>query len=431
MSPELTGLIGIIILVVLIFFRIWIGAAMILVGFLGYAYLSGWEQALIVVGREPLTTIAFYPITAVPLFILMGAVVANTGVSGELYNTAYKWIGHLRGGLAMSTVAACAGFSAICGSSMATAATMARVALPEMKKHNYDDKLATGVVAAGGTMGILIPPSMGFILYGIICEQSIGKLFMAGIIPGILMTVFYSSLIYIMCRFNPRMGPPGPITGFKDKIFALKNTWAMLCLFLLVMGGIYMGIFTPTEAGAIGAFGAIFISFIGRWLTWKNLIGSIIETAQTTAMIVFMIIGAFILMRFLAISNLPLMMGEFVAGLAVNRYLIFLAVILLYIILGCFLDIFAAIILTCPIIFPTILALEFDPIWFGVIMVRLMEIGLVTPPFGMNVFVMASVTDVPIGTIFRGVIPFVITDLVHIALLIFVPAISLFLPSIS
>jgi tripartite ATP-independent transporter DctM subunit len=361
----------------------------------------------------------------------MGAVVSNTGVSGELYSTAYKWIGHLRGGLAMSTVAACAGFSAICGSSMATAATMARVALPEMQKHHYDPKLATGVIAAGGTMGILIPPSMGFILYGIICEQSVGKLFMAGIIPGILMTIFYIALIYLMCRINPSLGPAGPSTGLREKIFSLKNTWAMLALFLIVMGGIYMGIFTPTEAGAIGAFGSIVISFVGRWLTWKNLSSSIIETAQTSAMIVFMIIGAFIFMRFLAISNLPFLMGEIVSGLAVPKYVILLAIVALYIILGCFLDIFAAIILTCPIIFPTILALEFDPIWFGVIMVRLMEVGLVTPPFGMNVFVMASVTDIPVGTMFRGVLPFVVTDIVHIALLILVPAISLFLPNMT
>jgi C4-dicarboxylate transporter DctM subunit len=428
MSPELLGFIGIIVLIVLIFMRIWIGAAMALVGFLGYGYLSGWENAFVMSGTEPYSNIAFYPITVIPLFILMGAVVSNTGVAGDLYNTAYKWLGRLRGGLAMSTVVACAGFAAICGSSAATAATMGKVALPEMKKYNYDEKLASGSVAAGGTMGILIPPSMGFILYGILCEVSIGKLFMAGIIPGILEAAFYMATIFLLCRLNPRMGPPGPGTSIKEKVFSLKNTWAMIALFLLVMGGIYMGVFTPTEAGAIGAFGAIVISFIGRKLTWSTLRASIVETAQTTAMIVFMIVGAFILMRFLAISNLPRILGELVAGLPVSRMWILIAIIFMYIILGCFLDVYAAIILTLPIIFPAILALGFDVIWFGVILVRIMEIGLITPPFGLNIFILASVTDVPIGTMYRGIVPFVIADFAHVALLVAVPSLSLFLP---
>ncbi|MFH1646718.1 MAG: TRAP transporter large permease [Chloroflexota bacterium] len=429
MSPEMIGFIGIIALVVLIFLRIWIGAVMVLIGFIGYGILAGWHSAFVVVGTEPYSNIAFYPITVIPLFILMGAVVANTGVSGDLYNTANKWVGKTRGGLAMATVVATAMFAAICGSSAATAATMGRVALPQMKRHNYDDKLATGCVAAGGTMGILIPPSMGFILYGILTETSIGKLFMAGIIPGILEAVFYMATIWIMCKWKPSLGPPGEGSTLKQKIFALKGTWAMLVLFILVMGGIYMGVFTPTEAGAIGAFGAILISFVSRKLTWHNLRGSVVETAQTTAMIVFMIVGAFILMRFLAISKLPFFIGELVAGLPVPPMMILVAIIIMYIILGCFLDVFAAIILTIPIIFPAVLSMGFDTIWFGVIMVRIMEIGLITPPFGLNVFIMSTVTDVPIGTIFRGVIPFVIADFVHVALLVAVPALSLFLPN--
>lgn len=428
MSPESIGFIGIIVLIVLIFMRIWIGATMAFIGFLGYGYLTGWKYAIVMAGTEPYSNIAFYPITVIPLFILMGAVVSNTGVAGDLYNTAYKWLGKLRGGLAMSTVWACAGFAAICGSSAATAATMGKVALPEMKKYNYDEKLATGCIAAGGTMGILIPPSMGFILYGILCEVSIGKLFMAGIIPGILEAVFYMITIFFLCRFNPQMGPPGPGTSAMEKIISLKNTWAMLCLFLLVMGGIYMGIFTPTEAGSIGAFGAIIISFVGRKLTWSNLRGSIVETAQTTAMIVFMIVGAFMFMRFLAISKLPFALGELVAGLPVSRMWILIAIIFMYIILGCFLDIYACIILTVPIIFPAILAMNFDVIWFGVILVRIMEIGLITPPFGLNIFILASVTDVPIGTMYRGIVPFVIADFAHVALLVAVPSLSLFLP---
>jgi C4-dicarboxylate transporter DctM subunit len=429
MSPEMTGLLGIVVLIVLIFLRIWIGAVMVLVGIVGYGILAGWDMAVIVAGTEPYSNIAFYPITVIPLFILMGSVVSNTGVAGDLYNTAYTWIGKLRGGLAMATTMACCAFAAICGSSAATAATMARVALPEMKKHNYDMKMAAGSVAAGGTMGILIPPSMGFILYGILCEVSIGKLFMAGIIPGILEAVFYMITIWIMCKWRPHLGPPGESTTIKQKVVSLKGTWAMLVLFVLVMGGIYMGIFTPTEAGAVGAFGSIVISFIGRKLTWPNLRGSVVETAQTTAMIVFMIVGAFMLMRFLAISKLPFFIGDLVAGLPVGRMWIMIAIIVMYIILGCFLDIYAAIILTCPIIFPAVMALNFDVIWFGVIMVRVMEMGLITPPMGMNVFIMASVSDVPIGTIFRGVVPFIIADILHVALLVAVPSLSLFLPN--
>jgi len=429
MSPEMTGLLGIVVLIVLIFLRIWIGAVMVLVGIVGYGILAGWDMAVIVAGTEPYSNIAFYPITVIPLFILMGSVVSNTGVAGDLYNTAYTWIGKLRGGLAMATTMACCAFAAICGSSAATAATMARVALPEMKKHNYDMKMAAGSVAAGGTMGILIPPSMGFILYGILCEVSIGKLFMAGIIPGILEAVFYMITIWIMCKWRPHLGPPGESTTIKQKVVSLKGTWAMLVLFVLVMGGIYMGIFTPTEAGAVGAFGSIVISFIGRKLTWPNLRGSVVETAQTTAMIVFMIVGAFMLMRFLAISKLPFFIGDLVAGLPVGRMWIMIAIIVMYIILGCFLDIYAAIILTCPIIFPAVIALNFDVIWFGVIMVRVMEMGLITPPMGMNVFIMASVSDVPIGTIFRGVVPFIIADILHVALLVAVPSLSLFLPN--
>jgi C4-dicarboxylate transporter DctM subunit len=428
MSTEIIGVIGIAVLIVLIFLRIWIGVCMVLVGFVGYAILTDWGNALVVAGTEPYSNIAFYPITVIPLFILMGAVVSNTGVAGDLYNTAYTWIGRLRGGLAMSTVWACAGFAAICGSSAATAATMGKVALPEMKKYNYDAKLSSGAVAAGGTMGILIPPSMGFILYGILCEVNIGKLFMAGIIPGILEAVFYMAAIWIMCRWKPTMGPPAEGTTFMAKIISLKGTWAMLLLFILVMGGIYQGIFTPTEAGAIGAFGSIVITFIGRRLNWTNLRGSVVETAQTTAMIVFMIVGAFILMRFLAVSQLPYMLSELVAGLPFHRMWIIIFIILMYIILGCFLDIYAAIILTVPIIYPVILALGFDVIWFGVLMVRVMEMGLITPPMGMNVFILASVTDVPIGTIYRGVVPFIIADILHVALLVAIPSISLFLP---
>ncbi|GAI27003.1 unnamed protein product, partial [marine sediment metagenome] len=279
-----------------------------------------------------------------------------------------------------------------------------------MKKLGYDSGLAAGCIAAGGSIGILIPPSLGFILYGLLCEQSIGKLFMAGFIPGILEVVIYSITIFILCRMNPRLGPPGPRATIREKVSSLKSVWAMVALFVVVLGGIYLGIFTPTEAGAIGAFGAIVIALIGRRLTRTNFRETMVETAKITAMIVLLITGAFIFLRFLAISGLPTMLSEFVAGLEVPKFVFLIGIIIFYLLLGCIWDIFACILLTLPFIFPVIVALEFNPIWFGVIMVRCMEVGLITPPFGLNVFVLSGVIDVPAGTVFRGVLPFVIAD---------------------
>ena len=429
MSPELVGIIGVVFMLVLIFMRVWVGVAMILAGLLGFAYLEGWDKAFIIAGTEPYSQIAFYVISCIPLFILMGIVVSNSGIAGDLYNAAHKWIGRMAGGLAIATMVATGGFAAVCGSSDATAAAMGKVAFPEMKKLGYDSKLAAGCIAAGGSIGILIPPSLGFILYGLLTEQSIGRLFMAGFIPGVLEVVIYSITIFILCRMNPRLGPPGPRTNIREKVSSLKNIWGMMSLFLLVLGGIYMGIFTPTEAGAVGAFGAIAISLIGRRLTRTNFRESMVETAKITAMIVLLISGAFIFLRFLAVSGLPTMLSDFVAGLVLSKYVLLVGIIVFYLILGCFWDIFACILLTLPFIFPVVLALEFDPIWFGVIMVRCMEVGLITPPFGLNVFILSGVINVPAGTVFRGVLPFVLADFFHIALLVAVPPLSLWLPS--
>ena len=428
MSPEVVGLIGVIVLVALVFFRVWVGIAMSLVGIIGFAILANWEQARYIAATEPFVNVSVYTLTALPLFILMGTVASHTGISADLYNTAYKWLGRARGGLAMATVAACGAFAAICGSSTATAATMGKVAYPEMKKHGYDTNMASGVIAAGGTIGILIPPSMGFILYGLLAEQSIGQLFMAGIIPGILQVVFYIFTVYIICKINPRLAPQGEGTSFRDKFVSLKDTWPMLCLFLLVMGGIYRGVFTPTEAGAIGAFGSIVICVVAGKFNWENIAGSFRETAQVTAMIVLMMAGAYMFNRFIAISQMPFMLSSFLSGLAVSKYVILLYIIIFYLILGCFLDIFACIILTVPIILPTILSLGFNPIWFGVLMVRMMEIGQISPPWGLNCFVLSSTINVPIGKVFRGVIPFIISDFAHVALLVAVPSLALYLP---
>jgi len=429
MSPEFVGLIGILLLLALMAARMWIALAMGIIGFLGILYIQGLEQALHVAGSAPFVFIYKYSFAVMPMFILMGNVVSETGIATDLYYAAHKWLGQLRGGLAMATTGACGLFAAITGISMSGVIVMSKVALPEMRKYGYDDRLATGTIAAGSTLGILIPPSIGFILYGILTEQPIGKLFMAGIIPGVLEAIFYIVTIFILCRFNPGMGPPGPRTSFKEKIVSLKNIWAMVVLFLLVMGGIYGGIFTPTEAGAVGAFGAIVIAAISRRFTLKGFRRSLLETGLLTVMILLILAGVSIFQKFMAVSQLPFMLGDLVTGLEVPDIVIIMAIVAMYIILGCFLPAIMAIILTIPVIYPVVLAMGFNPIWFGVIMVRMVEIGVITPPMGMDVFVLSGVSGVPLGTIFRGIIPFLVAAFFFVALIIAVPALSLFLPS--
>lgn len=428
MSGEFVGIIGVAILLVLMFLKVRLGTAMILVGFLGYAYLAGLDTALLMIGMEPHVQTAYYPITAVPLFILMGTIVAVSGISQDLYNAARKWIGHIRGGLAIATVGACGLFASICGDSIATAVTMGKVAYPEMKRFGYDDRLSSACVVAGGTIGILIPPSLGFILYGILTEESVGKLFIAGIIPGILEAVFYIITIYILCRLNPKLAPPiGERINFREKVVGLKVVWPMIIIFLLVIVGIYAGIFTPTEAGAVGAFGAIIVALVLRRFGRNELRKAATETAGSTTMILYVLIGAFVFMRFITLTDLPVAISEFVVGLQVPKLVILSGIVCVYIILGCFLDVLIVIILTVPIIYPTIVGLGYDPIWWGVIMVRVMEIGMITPPFGINLFVLTKAIDLPIVIAYRGVAPFVIADFFHVALLIAFPQISLFL----
>jgi C4-dicarboxylate transporter DctM subunit len=429
MSPGTIGVIGLIVLIALLFARMWIGFAMALVGFLGFAYISGLTPALMVLATVPYRVIADYNMSVLPLFILMAAIVSNTGVSEELFRTAYAWVGQFRGGLAMATSVACAAFAAICGSSSAGTITMGKVAVPEMRKYKYDESLATGVVAAGGTMGILIPPSMGFILYAILTEQSVGKLFIAGIFPGLLLTALFIILIGITAWARPNSAPAGAKTNFKQKIVALKYSWAMIVIFLLVMGGIYGGVFTPTEAGAIGAFGATVLGIFKRRLTPKVFTDSLLEGVQTTGMIFLLILGAFIFMRFLAVSELPFTLSKFVGSLPLNRYVIFAMIIVFYILLGMFTDVYGAMVLTVPILFPVIQVLGFNPIWYGVIMVLVIEMGLITPPVGLNVFILSGVTGTPISTIFRGVWLFVLAMLLCTIIITIFPQIALFLPN--
>lgn len=431
MSPLMVGVIGFIALILILLLRMPVAVAMGVLGVVGMGYIAGWDVGLNLLKTVPYAAVANYGFSVVPLFILMGTFCFYSGVSKDLYYTAHKWLGQFRGGLAMATVGACAGFAAVSGSSLATAATMGTVALPEMKRYKYDMALATGAVAAGGTLGILIPPSVILVIYGILTEQSIGKLFLAGFIPGILEAVFYMVTIFIICKRRPLMGPAGARTGFKEKVVALKDTWVVLLLFVVVIGGIYMGVFSPTEAAGVGAFGALVLALSRRRLGWQDFTASILETGQTTAMVFTILIGALLLNYFLAVTRLPFELAGIAAGLVVNRYIILGTVLAFYIFLGCLMIPMAMIILTIPIVFPLIIALGFDPIWFGIITVRMFEIAQITPPVGMNVFVIKGVAkDVPMRTIYRGVIPFFIADIFHLAMLVALPQLALFLPNL-
>jgi tripartite ATP-independent transporter DctM subunit len=429
MSPELVGLIGIAVLVVLLLSGMWIGVAMAIIAILGIGFIRGFAQAFTMSGIIPFQNISFYPISVLPMFILMGVIIAETGIGEDLYYTAYRWIGQLRGGLAMATVIACAGLAAVTGISAAAIVTMGKVALPEMRKYNYDVPLATGSIACAGTVALLIPPSIAFVMYGILTENSIGKLFIAGILPGILLSALFAVAIFITTTVRPKAGPPGPKTSLKEKIMSLNKTWHVIILFLLVLGGIYGGIFTPTEAGAVGAFGAFVIAAAYRRLTPKIFLYCLKETALMSGMILFIIAGAFLFMHFMAVSKLPFAMGDAISALHVPRMVIFTGIVFIYIILGMFLDIMSCIMLTIPIVYPAMLALGFDPIWFGVMLVILIQMGLVTPPVGMDVFFLSGVTGVPVGTIFRGIVPFCIAIIICIILLAAFPQIALVLPS--
>jgi tripartite ATP-independent transporter DctM subunit len=428
MSPEIAGVIGLVILIALLFARMWIGAAMAIVGFLGYAYIRGFESSFGVISQIPFTTISWYPMTTVPLYIFMGVVLFQSEVGKDLYDTAYTWVGQLRGGLAMSTVIACALFAAITGISSPALVTMGKVALPAMRKYRYDDNLALGSIACAGGLAFLIPPSMSLIIYGILTETSIAKLYMAGFVPGVLLASLFIVTILIITIRRPSAGPAGPKTLLREKVVSLKGTWPTLLLFLVVLGGIYMGVFTPTEGGAVGAFGAVVITAAMRRLSFKKLVDSLLEATQTTAFVMLLIIGAYILMKFLAISQLTILMGTTVAELPVPPIVIFVGVVVLYIILGMFLDIFSAVILTIPVVYPLVIAMGWNPIWFGVIITILIEMGLVTPPVGMDAFILAGAIDVPISTVFRSIIPFLIAEVVCIVILTAFPRIVLWLP---
>lgn len=430
MSPETVGIIGMLILLVLMFAKMWIPLAMAIVAFFGIGYIQGFPQAYEVLGQAPYTFISNYSFTTLPMFVLMGNVIACAEIGDDLFYTANKWIGQVRGGLSMATTVACAGLGAITGVSMVALMTMGKVALPEMKKHGYSDDLAAASIACAGTLAFLIPPSVPFILYAILTEQSVGKLFVAGIIPGLLLMIFYIITTAIITAINPEKGPAGPKTSFKEKIRSLKGIWQTLVLFILIFGGIYWGFFTPTEGGAVGAGGAIFLGIINRKLSWKGFRHSLIDTGQMTAVVLLVMMGVAIFMRFVTVSGVAVLMTESIQQLKIPSFGVMLCIILLYLLLGMMMDIVASIIITIPILFPVITGLGYDPIWFGVVVVILIEIGLVTPPVGLDVFVLSGVSQVPAGTIFRGVWPYVLAALLLIVILMIFPQVALFLPNL-
>jgi C4-dicarboxylate transporter DctM subunit len=429
MSNDWIAFTAFVSLFVLMLLRVPVGMAMGLVGVTGYSFIVGPGPALKLVGQTSLRTVTDYTFGVIPMFMLMGAFVSFSGLSREMFKAADAFLGHLRGGLGIATVVACGGFAAICGSSVATAATFSAVAYPEMRRFGYPQSFSTGVIAAGGTLGAMLPPSTVLAVYAILTQQDIGKLFMAGILPGLLAIAMYVLTIALIVRIRPRFLPAGAAKPWGERIRALRLVWAPLVLFAFVIGGLYGGFFTPTEAGGVGAAGAFILGALRGKLNRASTREALLQATRTAAAVFTVLIGALLFGYFLTITQTPQRLTEFLAGLGVGRYGVLALIMLMYLVLGCLMDAMAMIILTVPIIFPVVTALGFDPIWFGVIIVMTVELGLIHPPVGMNVFVIKSVVkEVSFTTIFKGVLPFVATDIVRLVILIAFPIIALWLP---
>ena len=429
MSPPLIGVLGLIALFLLMAARMPVGVSFLLTGCVGTAVLSGWDVALAALARVPYTWASAYVFSCVPLFILMGMMFSKSGIAADLYRTAYCWLGRLPGGLILASIVGCGGFAAVSGSSTAGAAAMGTICYPEMRKYNYDKALAAGSIAAGGTLGIMIPPSLGFIVYGILTEQSIGKLFIAGIVPGILELGFFLAAVIIMVKMKPSLAPPAEFNiTWKEKISSLVHVWPVLVIFVLILGGIYLGVFTPIEAGGIGAAASILLTVLMKRFSVKILVEACAETIHITAMIFLLFMGAMVFNGFMTLSNLPQAISELLSTVGSSQLLVII-ILAIFFPLGCFLDVTSMLILTMPLFLPGLMAAQVDLIWFGVLAVLSAEIALLTPPIGMNVFVVKGVVrDVSLEKVFKGVIPFLIADLVLLVLLYLVPQFSLMLP---
>jgi len=429
MTADFVAIGGFAVLFILLLARVPIGVAMGMVGIGGFGILAAWNPALNLLAISPIRTVTDYSLGLIPMFILMGAVASASGMSSELYRAANAFMGHRKGGLAMATITACGGFSAISGSSVATAATMSKVALPEMRRYGYPDSLATGTIAAGGTLGILIPPSIVLAIYGVLTDTDIGRLFIAGVVPGVLAILMYLATVRIYLAVFKIDLPVQERAGWGERMASLKGVWAIILLFAFVIGGIYGGIFTPSEAAGMGAAGAIIISAARGRLGWRKLFQCLLESIQVTAGIFMILIGAILFGYFLTITQVPQKIANYLLALDLGAYPTLLIILLFLLLLGCILDAMAMIILMIPILFPVAMALGFDPIWFGIVIVMTVELGLITPPIGMNVFVINSLArDVSLQKIYAGVMPFVLTDIIRLGLILLFPAIVLFLP---
>jgi len=432
MSPATIGIIGIALLVILFVLRMPVGFAMAMVGFVGFSYLVSLGAGLDILARDIFYTFSSYSLTVIPMFVFMGCIASGAGMSKRLYDAGYLVLGKLRGGLAMATIAGCAGFAAICGSTNACAAAMGKVSLPEMKRYHYDDSLATGTVSAAGSLGILIPPSTIFIVYGIMTEQSIGKLFIAGVFPGLILAGLFIATVALVCWRNPSLAPVGAESSWKEKLDGIMGVAEMLVLFLLVICGLFLGWFSPTQAGGAGAAGALVISLIRRQLTWQNFLDAVKDTLRITCMIMVIVAGAMVFGHFMAVSKIPLVLADWVSALPLPPMAVMAVIVLIYLMGGCFMDSLAMIMLTVPIFYPAVIALGFDPIWFGVIIVLVVEMGVITPPVGINVYVVKGIADgVPLETVFKGVWPFLLAELVMVVILLLLPQIATFLPSLT
>jgi C4-dicarboxylate transporter, DctM subunit len=430
MSADAVAILGFIVLFALMLLRVPVGMAMGLVGVTGFGYLVGAGPALKLIGQTSMRTVSDYTFGVIPMFLLMGAFVSASGISRELFGAANAFVGHRKGGLGIATIAACAGFAAISGSSVATAATFSAVAYPEMRRYFYPQSFATGVIAAGGTLGAMLPPSTVLAVYGVITQQDIGKLFVAGMLPGLLAISMHMATIALIGAVRPGFLPAGPKSDWRQRLASLRNVWAPLLLFALVIGGLYGGVFTPTEAGGMGAGGAFLIGILRRRLYRADIRASLLQATRTAAAVFTVLIGALLFGYFLTVTQTPQKLTQLMTGLGVGPYGVLALIMLMYLVLGCLMDAMAMIILTVPIVFPVVTALGFDPIWFGVIIVMTVELGLIHPPVGMNVFVIKSVIkDVRFSTIFIGVVPFIIADFIRLIILIAFPIIATFLPS--
>lgn len=430
LKPEMIGILGILVLLVLVLIRFQVGLALLLVGFVGFIILNDFNVALSNLGRSAIGTLQSQSLSVIPMFIMMGLFLSSSGMAKDMFNAIDKWLGNLKGGLGIATIATSAIFSSISGSASATTSTLAKITIPEMRSYNYNDRLSTSTVAAGGTLGFLIPPSTIMIIYGVLTMENIGELLIAGLIPGIFMTLIFMVVIYIQVRLNPSLAPLTNKAGItlRDKVKSLQAVWPFAVVFLVSIGGIYLGVFTATEAGAVGALGSLLVSGLTRRLTFNNIFSAMDETVRLSCMIFIILIGASLFGQFLAASRLPIVLTSWVGQLDLSAYVVLLFILIVLLILGLFMESIAILVITIPILYPLIIDLGFDGIWFGVIMCLAINIGMITPPLGISVYIVHGVTKIPLETIFRGIIPMLLGMLLMIVLLIIVPEIALYLP---